>query len=90
MKVEILRDEETQRISVRITGRFDFKNQRKFLDEVIPLFSDEALQHLKFDLSAVDYIDSGALGVLMLLREGRWPRGRVSACTVHPLWWRTF
>lgn len=57
--------------SARITmsGRFDFKVHRDFKDAYAPLLDDAAVHGIDIELSKVDYIDSSALGMLMLLHE---------------------
>lgn len=57
--------------SARITmsGRFDFKVHRDFKDAYAPLLDDAAVHRIDIEMSQVDYIDSSALGMLMLLHE---------------------
>jgi anti-anti-sigma factor len=52
-----------------LNGRFDFSSHREFRNA-----SDEALQTpeikgIEVDFSRVEYLDSSALGMLLLLRE---------------------
>jgi anti-anti-sigma factor len=52
---------------ISLTGRFDFSKHRNFRDA-----SEKALatgQSVHVDLREVTYIDSSALGMLLLLRE---------------------
>jgi anti-anti-sigma factor len=55
--------------SIAISGNFTFEIHRQFRE-----YSEQALGHpgcqrLDMDLSGVDYLDSAALGMLLLLRD---------------------
>jgi HptB-dependent secretion and biofilm anti anti-sigma factor len=54
---------------VKIFGRFDFKFFREFKNLYEPLLHNDAVRTLEINLGGVDYIDSSALGMLLLLRE---------------------
>ncbi|MDD5241891.1 MAG: STAS domain-containing protein [Sulfuricella sp.] len=67
MKIAVEKKEETARLT--LNGRFDFSSHRDFRHA-----SDEALQtpgikEIAVDFTNVDYLDSSALGMLLLLRE---------------------
>lgn len=51
-----------------LQGRFDFNSHREFRDAV-DLAVKEAAAEIKVDLAAVDYLDSSALGMLLVLRD---------------------
>lgn len=55
----------------RITmhGRFDFQIHRDFKDAYTPLLGNAAVKQIEIDMSKLDYLDSSALGMLMLLNE---------------------
>ena len=57
--------------SARITmsGRFDFQVHRDFKDAYTPLLDNAAVHEIEVEMSKVDYLDSSALGMLMLLNE---------------------
>lgn len=57
--------------SARITmsGRFDFQVHRDFKDAYTPLLDNAAIREIEVEMSKVDYLDSSALGMLMLLNE---------------------
>jgi len=57
--------------SARITlsGRFDFDVHRDFKNAYMPLIDNAALREIEIEMSKVDYLDSAALGMLMLLNE---------------------
>lgn len=57
-----------QRSVVRLTGRFVFASHREFNDAVDRALKTEELV-VVIDLSEVTYIDSAALGMLLLARH---------------------
>ena len=50
-------------------GRFDFNTQKEFRTAYTPLLLDAPVGSIRIDFSKVDYLDSSALGMLMLMRE---------------------
>lgn len=54
---------------ISISGRFDFSTHREFHDACQRPLHDPAVKGIEIDLGAVDYLDSSALGMLLLLRE---------------------
>lgn len=67
MKIAVEKKGETVRLA--LNGRFDFSSHREFRNAC-----DEALQMpeikvIEVDFGHVDYLDSSALGMLLLLRE---------------------
>jgi anti-anti-sigma factor len=54
---------------LRLAGRFDFSTFRGFRDLCEPVVSDPDVHTLRLDFSAVEYLDSAALGMLLMLRE---------------------
>lgn len=54
--------------TIELTGRFDFNAHREFREAV-----DKAIQEnsseIKIDLVNVDYLDSSALGMLLMVRD---------------------
>lgn len=59
-----------------LTGRFDFNAHREFRQATEGVLQDPALRELVIDFSRVDYIDSSALGMLLLLREKAENKGK--------------
>ncbi len=55
--------------TVRLSGRFQFDTHREFRAAYEPLLADKSASRIAVDLSAVDYLDSAALGMLLLLRD---------------------
>jgi anti-anti-sigma factor len=52
-----------------LVGRFDFNSQKEFRTAYTPILQDAAIRSLRIDFSKVSYLDSSALGMLMLMRE---------------------
>ena len=54
---------------VRLRGRFEFANHREFSEAVKLSLANSTAKEIKIDSSGVDYMDSAALGMLLLARE---------------------
>ena len=54
---------------IQLTGRFDFNAHREFRSAYDPLVVDPAITSVLVDFAGVDYLDSSALGMLLMLRD---------------------
>jgi anti-anti-sigma factor len=54
---------------IRLAGRFDFNAHRAFRDAYEPQLLDGGVREVEIDLGQVDYLDSSALGMLLMLKE---------------------
>lgn len=54
---------------VRLSGRFDFNAHREFRSAYEPVMADPDVRLISIDLAAVEYLDSSALGMLLMLRD---------------------
>lgn len=54
---------------VKLAGRFDFNDHRTFKVAYEPLLQQAGLKTLEIDLAGIEYLDSSALGMMMLMRE---------------------
>lgn len=54
---------------IAMSGRFDFKAYRDFRDAYTPPLDNAAVSEIEIEMSKVDYMDSAALGMLLLLSE---------------------
>lgn len=54
---------------ISLSGRFDFNAHREFRTAYDPLVSDASVTSVLVDFSGVDYLDSSALGMLLMLRD---------------------
>jgi len=52
-----------------MSGRFDFQVHRDFKDAYTPLIGNAEVNEIEVEMSKVDYLDSSALGMLLLLGE---------------------
>jgi len=55
--------------ALKLSGRFDFNDHRALKSSYEPLLQQGEIKTIEINLAAIDYIDSSALGMLMLLRE---------------------
>jgi anti-anti-sigma factor len=64
----------TQRLNnesatLALAGRFDFNSHREFREGYEAILQKPEVQQLEIDMSSVAYLDSSALGMLLLLRD---------------------
>jgi anti-anti-sigma factor len=55
--------------TLNMSGRFDFNVQRDFKEAYDPLLKNAAIGNIDINLAGVTYLDSSALGMLLMLRE---------------------
>lgn len=58
-----------EQLLVRLVGRFDFTTRGQFIPEVEEALPTVPGGEIRIDMSGVEYIDSSALGMLLLSRE---------------------
>ncbi len=66
---------------IKLGGRFDFNAHREFRAAYDPLVSDTAVKSVAVDFGGVDYLDSSALGMLLMLRDKMGGAGKEVALT---------
>lgn len=54
---------------IALKGRFDFNTHRDFRAAYEPLVAESGVREVQVDFAAVDYLDSSALGMLLMLRD---------------------
>lgn len=54
---------------ISMSGRFDFQVHREFKDAYTTQLANAAVREIEIEMSKVDYLDSSALGMLILLNE---------------------
>lgn len=52
-----------------LQGRFDFNSHREFRAAADRALNDNAVKAIQVDFSGIDYLDSSALGMLLMLRD---------------------
>lgn len=74
---------EGSKATIKLSGRFDFNTHRDFRSAYEALVTDPAIREVAVDFSNVDYLDSSALGMLLMLRDKAKGTGKeVSLCNV--------
>ena len=54
---------------IRLKGRFDFNTHRNFRAGIETALQEPHTRKVEVDLGGVDYLDSSALGMLLILRD---------------------
>ena len=54
---------------IAVFRRFDFEVHRDFKNAYMPLLDKPAVREIEIEMSKVNYMDSAALGMLLLLSE---------------------
>lgn len=54
---------------IMMSGQFNFQVHRAFKDAYIELLDNPEIHGIEVEMSKLDYMDSSALGMLMLLNE---------------------
>lgn len=67
--MEIRQTKSGNQATLSLGGRFDFNVHRDFKEAYMSLLNDAEVQTLSINLSGVEYLDSSALGMLLMLRE---------------------
>ncbi len=67
MQVNVTKD--GGKVLIQLSGRFDFNTHHEFRSAVEPLATDAGVTVVTIDFSDVDYLDSSALGMLLMLRD---------------------
>jgi anti-anti-sigma factor len=62
-------DKSEGKVSIRLDGRFDFSTHRDFRDSYSPALDAPEVREFESALARVEYLDSSALGMLLMLRE---------------------
>lgn len=60
---------ETRKAHIALSGNFTFEAHRDFKEATSGALSHEGLTEIEIDFDGVDYLDSAALGMLLLLNE---------------------
>ena len=68
---------------VMLVGRLTFECHQAFRSATDPLLDTQGLHQIQLDLSGVSYMDSSALGMLLVLREKAETKG-ITIALVKP------
>lgn len=55
--------------TIRLASRFDYSYHREFNEAYVPLLDEPTVKKIVLDFSTVQYIDSSALGMMVLLQK---------------------
>lgn len=69
------------RAVIRLGGRFDFNAHREFREAVDRALDHQAAKEVQVDLGQVAYLDSSALGMLLMLRDKAQAKNRTVSLT---------
>jgi anti-anti-sigma factor len=67
MAIHTQRSDDGRTLIIRIEGRFDFSSHQSFRDAYE--HGDQEVSDYSIDMSQTTYLDSSALGMLLLLRD---------------------
>ena len=71
--------------TINMSGRFDFNAQREFKEAYDPQLTNTTVTAVEINLSGVNYLDSSALGMLLMLRERATSAGKtLKLCNPTP------
>jgi HptB-dependent secretion and biofilm anti anti-sigma factor len=60
---------ERENAVIHLTGRFDFSSHTEFKQCYEAALTEPTVRRISVDLKSVEYLDSAALGMLLLLKE---------------------
>ncbi|MFA5824621.1 MAG: STAS domain-containing protein [Gallionellaceae bacterium] len=67
--MEIRQTKGSNQATLSLSGRFDFNVHRDFKEAYMSALNDAEVQTININLAGVEYLDSSALGMLLMLRE---------------------
>ena len=67
MQATITKD--AAKATIKLNGRFDLNTHRDFRAAYESLITDSEVKAVTVDFAGVDYLDSSALGMLLMLRD---------------------
>lgn len=67
--IQINTSVDNSKATIAMSGRFDFNSHRQFRDAYEQILPKQDIREIEIDLGSVEYLDSSALGMLLLLRE---------------------
>ncbi|MEY4767566.1 MAG: hypothetical protein RL637_205 [Pseudomonadota bacterium] len=68
MTIETYLESEQQQLIIKVSGRFDFSMHQVFR-KATEQININHIKHIIIDMKETDYIDSSALGMLLVLRD---------------------
>lgn len=77
--MEIRTTLENAQARIALGGRFDFSSHREFREITEQVLARGTVSLLEIDLGGVSYLDSSALGMLLMLRD----KARAASCDIR-------
>jgi anti-anti-sigma factor len=77
--MQIATENAAGKAALNLNGRFDFHSHRDFRSAYEALLEDASVREIQINFRQVDYLDSSALGMLLLLREKAEAAGKAVA-----------
>ena len=77
MASQVMVSSDDNKVTISVHGRFDFSVHKEFRDAYETALKNERLQDVVIDFQPTEYIDSSALGMLLILRERLGSKTRV-------------
>lgn len=71
------------RVVIKLAGRFDFNEHRVLKAAYEPVLQQTGIKSVEIDMAGIEYLDSSALGMLMLMRERAQAAGKTAVIS-HP------
>jgi anti-anti-sigma factor len=69
MSMSIQVEKQEAQSHIKLNGRFDFASHRSFKQAYEGPLKEDAVQAVVVDMGNVNYVDSSALGMLLVLRD---------------------
>jgi anti-anti-sigma factor len=83
MAMQINTSSASDRAVIKLAGRFDFNDHRILKAAYEPLLQQAGMKTVEVDMAGIEYLDSSALGMLMLMRERAQAAGKTVVLS-HP------
>ena len=82
MASQVMVSAQDNEVTISVHGRFDFNVHKEFRDAYETALKNERLDNFVIDFQPTEYIDSSALGMLLILRErvGNKTRIKLTRC----------
>ncbi len=67
--MQVITSQDGNKGIIKLSGRFDFNKHREFRGAYEPMLTQADIAEIVVDMGAVDYLDSSALGMLLMLKD---------------------
>ncbi len=77
MASQVMVSSHDNKVTISVHGRFDFNVHKEFRDAYETALKNNQLEDFVIDFQPTEYIDSSALGMLLILRERVGSKARI-------------